>query len=503
MSVDLARRLLATGLLQREDVQRLLLAHVLQGTPLLKVLLDRGLVPARAIDDEYARAEIRVLRRVYVHPDLVSRLPFGLCLRLWALPLRRDAQSGRIDVAALDPFDRNVVSEMSFHFDAPIRVFRGPPTAMAEALRLLSANEGSRPPRRLPARLTPPYAEPPPGGVAPGLPRWSSLSSAPPIPLVRPRFTGGEGPKFPPPPAVPSWGTPSAERGSGAVPPERASGAGHAERGAGASPAERGVSASQAERGAGLGDPEGASEGGQAERGDRRSFEPSFDTVHAERGVSEQADWIVGASFSEGLPSPPPLDTFTPLTPERAPEPPPAAASRGSRGQEFPPRGPLGPFADLGSSLSGMRQARSRDDVVEHLLTGLGTAARRVGIFAVRQGEFRGWRCNHAFGDARGFRGVVISSAVPSVFATAAAVGHYLGPLPRTASHEALLGVMGGAAGEVAVMPVVVGGRAVLFLLLDEIGDTMLATRRAEDLSRTAGEVLGRLVRRDKAGEGG
>ncbi|HEU4534275.1 MAG TPA: hypothetical protein VFS00_09155 [Polyangiaceae bacterium] len=253
MSVDLARRLLATGLLQREDVQRLLLAHVLQGAPLLKVLLDLGLVPARAIDDEYARADVKVLRRVYVHPDLVARLPFGLCLRLWALPLRRDAQTGRVDVAALDPFDRNVAAEMSFHFGGPVRVFRAPPAAMAEALRTLSATQGSRPPRRPAARLTPPYAEPPPGGLAPGLPRWSSLSSAPPIPLVRPRLTG-EGPKFPPPPAVPSWGSSHPERPG--APPDGAQGGAAGERDAGA---------------------EGSAEGAAPERADGRSFDPAAD----------------------------------------------------------------------------------------------------------------------------------------------------------------------------------------------------------------------------------
>ncbi len=409
MSVDLARRLVANGLLQREDAQRLLLAHVLQGVPMLKLVLDLGLVPARAIGDEFARADVKLLRRVYAHPDLVARLPFGLCHRLWALPLRRDSLSGAVDVVALDPFDRNVGAEMAFHLEAPVRVFRAPVAAMAEALQSLASAGGSNPPRPRSARLTPPYAEPAPGSAPTGLPRWGSLSSAPPIPLVRPRFSATpEGPKFPLPPPVPSvpWGEPYA--GGGAPPSE-------------ASPM--------------------------------------------------TTPW--------GTPS---------LRPSAGP---------------YPPRAPVGPFADIGSSLSALRKARSRDEVVEHLLAGLRTIARRVGIFAVRQGEFRGWQCNEALGDPAAFRRVVISAEVPSVFATAAAVGHYLGPVPRTPSHEGLLAVMGGAAGEVAVMPVVVGGRAVLFLLLDDLGDTMLATRRAEDLGRLAGEVLGRLVRRDKAGEGG
>lgn len=406
MSVDLARRLLSTGLLQREDAQRLLLAHVLQGVPFLKLVLDLGLVPARLIDDEFERAEVKLLRRVYVNPELVGGLPPGLCHRLWALPLRRQAHSGLIDAAALDPLDRNVALELSFHLEGPVRVFRAPLGVMAEVLRSFAPADGSAPARRHVARLTPPYAEPTTVVTPPTVPRWSSLSSAPPIPLVRPRFSSNpEGPRFPLPPPVPSvpWGSSATEGGAG------------------------------------------------------------------EAGASE-ASWAL-----------PPASAPAPLS---APL-------------------PVGPLTDIGSCVSALRQARSRDEVVEHLAAGLRTVARRVGIFAVRQGEFRGWQCNDAFGEVGAFRRVVISSAVPSVLATAAAVGHYLGPVPRTPSHEALLGVMGGEAGEVAVMPVVVGGRVVLFLLLDDVGDSLLATRRAEDLGRLAGEVLGRLVRRDKAGEQG
>jgi type II secretion system (T2SS) protein E len=476
VSVDLARRLLATGLLQREDAQRLLLAHVVQGVPFLKLLLDLGLVPARAVDEEFERAQFKVLRRVSPHPELVGRLPPGLCHRLWAVPLRQ-VPAGPVDVAAIDPFDRSVAAEMSFHLEALVRVVRAPLEAMAEALRSLPGADGSAPVRSHGTRLTPPYVDPPPGGASPSLPRWGSLSSAPPIPLVRPRLsTGPEGPAFPPPPAVPSvsWGASSGERAASEAGAEPASAAASAE----------GPSATTPSGGArSLTTPSGGARSLTTPSGGARSLTtPS--------GGARSLTTPSGGARSLTTPSGGARSLTTPSGGARSPTAPSARVA----GE---------PLADIGSCLSALRLARSRDEVVEHLVAGLRTVARRVGIFAVRQGEFRGWQCNEGLGDPTAFRKVVISSSVPSVFATAAAVGHYLGPVPRTPSHEALLGVMGGEAGEVAVMPVVVGGRVVLFLMLDDVGDSMLATRRAEDLGRLAGEVLGRLVRRDKASDEG
>lgn len=156
---------------------------------------------------------------------------------------------------------------------------------------------------------------------------------------------------------------------------------------------------------------------------------------------------------------------------------------------------PRGPFPDPGPLYDAIRGAANRDEVIDLLLNGLAMLAGRAGTFVVRKSEYQGWRCNEALAHGETFREVRIPADVPSIFATAAATGFYLGPLPPNAIHAELLGVMGGIAGEVAVSPLRVEGRLALLLFLDDIGDTMLATRRAEELGRVAGEALGRMVR--------
>lgn len=161
----------------------------------------------------------------------------------------------------------------------------------------------------------------------------------------------------------------------------------------------------------------------------------------------------------------------------------------------FSPGAPHGPFPDPGPLYDAIRAATSRDEIIDLLLNGLAMLAGRTGTFVVRKNEYQGWRCNEALAYSDSFREVRIATDVPSIFATAAMTGYYLGPLPPNTVHAELLGVMSGVAGEVAVIPLRVQGRLALLLLLDDIGDTMLATRRADELGRVVGEALGRLVR--------
>jgi hypothetical protein len=53
---------------------------------------------------------------------------------------------------------------------------------------------------------------------------------------------------------------------------------------------------------------------------------------------------------------------------------------------------------------------------------------------------------------------------------------------------------------EVALVSVRVEGKAVALVLADELGDTLIATRRMEELARVAGEAFGRLLRERRKG---
>jgi hypothetical protein len=375
LSVDLTRKLLALGLVQREEIQHALFQHVTRRIPLAKLLSEIRLSGAQSLDDELAKSDAPFVRTVAPVLRLIEALPAGLCHTLLALPVRQDILTRTVDVATFDPRDPHIEREFGFHLQAPIRLIRAPLPALEEALRRLDESppppEPPRPAQDRVARRTPPY-------------------------LLRSQI----------------------EAAAGAVPQFRA-------------PSERPIP-----------------------------------LVRRAEGVPV-SNTVVGALRSS---------TDRPSGP-------------------FSPSSPRGPFPDPGPLYDAIRSASSRDEVIDLLLNGLAMIAGRTGTFVVRKNEFQGWRCNEALAHGDSFREIRIPTDVPSIFATAAATGFYLGPLPSNAVHAELLGVMGGIAGEVSVTPLRVQGRLALLLFLDDIGDTLIATRRAEELGRVAGECLGRLVR--------
>ncbi|MBF5066946.1 hypothetical protein G6O45_27430, partial [Salmonella enterica subsp. enterica serovar Istanbul] len=82
-----------------------------------------------------ARSEAPYLRQVVPLAELVDRLPPGLCARLLALPVRRDAITGTVDVVVADAGDPHPGSEIAFHLGAPVRLVRASPAAIEKALR--------------------------------------------------------------------------------------------------------------------------------------------------------------------------------------------------------------------------------------------------------------------------------------------------------------------------------------------------------------------------------
>ncbi|HEX7450660.1 MAG TPA: hypothetical protein VF294_00165, partial [Polyangiaceae bacterium] len=89
----------------------------------------------RALD----RADFPAIHSVRPLPDLVRALPVGMCERLLALPVHRDARGERIDVAAVDVLDAHVASEFAFHLKAPVRVLRASFSELTGAIESLHA----------------------------------------------------------------------------------------------------------------------------------------------------------------------------------------------------------------------------------------------------------------------------------------------------------------------------------------------------------------------------
>jgi hypothetical protein len=120
--------------------------------------------------------------------------------------------------------------------------------------------------------------------------------------------------------------------------------------------------------------------------------------------------------------------------------------------------------------------------------------ARRGAIFVVKRGLYQGWACNPAFGAEEDLKVVGIPGDQPSIFATASVTGYYLGPIPMTHGHRALLGVMGTSSSDVAVYVAKIKGKPAVVVIADELDDTLLGTRALGELAKRTGEALARML---------
>ena len=223
-----------------------------------------------------------------------------------------------------------------------------------------------------------------------------------------------------------------------------------------------------------------------------------------------------GAAPSASAASPkkaPPAAAGSATRERSASAPQPARAAQGTKARTssspptttrgpFSPKAPTAPFADIRGVLAAMETATTRDDVIDCLIVGTSTVARRVGVFAVKKGHFRGVACNAELGDAARFRTIEISAEATTVLGIAATSGSYLGPLPVTKPHQDLLAFMKDASSEVSATLIRVAGRPAVILFADGLGDSMIATRRAEELGHEASLALSRIVTEAKASRG-
>ncbi|MDI1444778.1 hypothetical protein [Polyangium sp. 6x1] len=548
MSVELGRRLIAANLVTREKVQAALLLSVVRGIPFTRALVDRGAITEAELDEEIARYAGPGLRHVQGAPDLVAKLPRAMCRRLCALPTRLDPFTGTVDVAAADPLDTHIESEMSFHLGAPVRVLRAPIGAVEEAIRRieLTAAQPEAPKKLRGRRITPasPY-----GAPQSSIPPPPTIST--PIPLVKRVPEGGDA--DPTQAATPATrrGAPGTLRGAAPVErilrsalpatkpaaapptstddPPRVSFPSTPPPGPASVPAPLAVAPPELTAWRGATRPtldpsvfsrSPSSDGGTAPRvvGDAASAEKAeraaaMWTTH-DAPVSHALAPALGGPIAEspagpnsfapapsarrgGVSVPPPAMSLPVPVKGQVNAPAPAVAldpdEEEPQRQTFVGPPPL-PFPDPSAILGALARAATRDEIVSLALGGAALFARRVALFAVKRDGFHGWTCNEEFGDEEALRALSIPHDVPSVFATATATSIYLGPVPETPAHEGLLAVMERASPDVAVVAVRVAGRPAAVLMVDDLGDTLTGTRRMDELARAVGEALARLL---------
>jgi hypothetical protein len=206
-----------------------------------------------------------------------------------------------------------------------------------------------------------------------------------------------------------------------------------------------------------------------------------------------EATWDAEPVFELRRPGPPPtVSDPEPVTTRLASEEVSIRLSP-SRAPIAPEAPPL-PYPDLGSTLAGIRAGSDRDGVLGLVQLGARSVARRVALFVVRKDGLAGWSCTPEFGEEAALRALKVPLVPPHPLLPLLSGSVYLGPLPELLAAP-LLGVMRTFPQEVAIVALRVADRAAMLLVADELGDTLLATKRLEDLAHAAGEALLRIVR--------
>jgi hypothetical protein len=425
MAFALARSLLLADAVTPEALAEALLLSATRGTSLVRALLAIHAIEPGRLEQQLERGDAPMMRHVAPVMALVQHLPPGLCERLLALPVRRDARTGTVDVAVVDARDPHPVEEIAHWLKAPVRMVRTSLASMDAALRRIHARHevgvrslaapiwvpaAKEPPQDL--SKTPAYGSPAVDESQLGDMDDSSPTDVVDFPVADPNIPFALTRKSLPSISIVELGEPAIERDA--------------------------------------------------------QTDPVLDLRKRKPGGGPP-------SVPDGLPAPAPVSS-TPAIAPNAPAP---------------------PFADVGGILDAIRNASDRDSILELLVAGTRTVARKAAVLAVKRDALIGWTCSPELADRSIFRAARVSVAMSSILSDAlASDSARLARIPKDAAHAPLLAVMKAPpSGEVALVPVRVEGKPVAVLLGDELGDTRAATGRMQDLASTAGEALARLLR--------
>jgi len=433
---------------------------------LVQALIVTGAVDEAKIEEAVAKeGDPPALGTITPSLSLVQQLPRGLCARLLAVPIGRDAQTGEVEAAFVDMRDLHAIGEIEFFLRSRVRPHRATVSALRAAIDQIQRAEPALVP--VPAhgeRTRTPIWGTPVVSVAPIAAPHTNAADMP-IPLMR-RSAAPTAPSTKDDSAVLELRTPASSSRSNSAP-----------------------------------DTVRQTEDPVFSLRSPPSMRRPISVMIAETRIEQQQQ-----SVTVPAPKQDPRHTMvTSPAPARRSEPPPAVqiepAPRSRRSSMAPsmPRyspGPALPFPDATPVFAAMEEANDRDAIIALLISGMRAVSKRVAVMAVKRDSFVGWSCNAEFGDARAWRGVVVPANVPSVLATAAAGTPYLGPLFRTDGHMPILEFMRETSRDVAVTGVRVDMHPALVLLADELGDPALGTRRMEHLAKAAGVALARVLRK-------
>jgi hypothetical protein len=462
MTFALARSLLLADAVTAESLAQALLVAASKSTSLVRALLATRAIDPLRLEQQLERGEAPYMRHVAPVMALVQLLPPGLCERLLALPVRRDPRTGTVDVAVVDARDPHPVEEIAHWLRAPVRMVRTSLASMDAALRRMTAKPEQPGMRTLAAPIwvpSPVPAEPPQDLTrtpAYGSPIYkerpaadaeddSSPTDVFDFPIANPNIPFSLTRKHIPVQII-ELGAPAIEKDS----------------------------RPDAEPVIDL----------------RRTNDPVIDlkrTTEPVIDLKRTTEPVIDLKRT----TEPVIDL------KRAVDPVLDLKRRKTTDADLAPNAPALPLDDAAATVEAMRAATDRDAILELLVTGTRRVARRVAVFALRRDLLVGWTCSPELGQRPLLRGVRIlhdrSTLLTEVLASDKA---RLAHVPKDAAHAPLLAILTAPLSrEVALVAVRVEGKPVGLLLADELGNTLVATRRMEELARAAGEGLARLVR--------
>jgi hypothetical protein len=414
VTFELGRALLLSGAVSADKLAEALYVVATQGIPLARALVGLGAIDEARLEEELARAMPTALTHVEPLPQMIARLPPGLCHRLAAAPIAVDTATGAVEVAVLDPREGHAADEVGYHLRSPVRARRASYAALREALDRY------------------------PGGLlALAAPMGTPFDPNGPLSSVQRRAA------FP----------------DGAFLLQRKPGGAHPDR--------------------------------EEPRFKTRLWDS---TDPSEPASFDEASWDSEPVFElRRLGPPPTVQDPEPVTTRLLIEEQAVPLVRTSRAPIAPQAPPL-PFADLGSTLASIRAGTDRDGVLSLVQLGVRSVARRVALLVVRKEGLAGWSCTPEFGDEATLKKLKIPTLGPNSLAPLLSGDVHLGPLPASLA-ASLLPVMRTASLDVAVAALRVADRPAVFIVADELGDTLLATKRLEELARAGGEALLRILR--------
>lgn len=543
MPDELTKALLVEEVASERSIADALFASVTGGVPLVQALVDARAVHPELLARYLERSNAPFLRHVVPLAEVLDRLPVGLCARLLALPVRRDAITGTVDVVVADPRDNHPAREIEFHLRAPVRLVRAPLGAIEEALRKIRSLSQLPPEieRELavdfPREDDPMYDSRPRarpsldilGNHASASRRMATLppphqGALPALPIsTRPRAEMQRVSQRPSTTAATDAVLAALESATAALRPSRmpdlAPGPPLEATHTSGAPLRSGHRPTPP-WGTPVHNP-GPPSGSEPPRSNLGSEIPipltrrTFSAVNARGGTQRPPPMQRPPTLDEGMPVPVDprqlhvvevqrADMQRPagrnpreqpdLPPSFIPGPPPQARADGGVGS-FNAYQPIMPLADIGGIMSAIRSAGSRDEVLELVLTASRMLAYRVSLFVVKRGGYMGWACTPEFGDRAALQRVIVPLDSNSVFDEAVRIGLYLGPIRHDEVHVRLLTVMKSATKDVALVPVRVSGKTAAIIVADDLADTMISTRRLEEVARAAGESFARILR--------